>query len=188
MVVLIGLPGVGKSSIGRRAARRLDWTFIDLDIAIESKAGMSIREVFAAAGEQGFRDLESEMLTTCLASETPCIVATGGGIVLRAENRQALKRADMVVLVSASLEELEQRLAQHSSGSRSHRPLLDGDLRQNLTKLDQERSSLYRDAATDHLSTSGTQLTSAVGRLVEMIMSEFPSYAFHPMPTSKEEG
>jgi shikimate kinase len=169
VVVIIGLPGVGKSTIGRRAAKRLGWSFVDLDHAIEERTGRSVREIFATSGESSFRDIESEVLRTCLESETPCLVSAGGGIILREPNRTILENAAAVVWMTASIDELELRLKPRSAPGRSHRPLLDGDLRPRLEKLVEEREHLYAKVATIELSTDGRAFDDVVDDLVNRI-------------------
>ena len=96
-LVLIGLPGCGKTTVGRRLAAELGLLFTDCDEEIEKKTGKTIPEIFAGDGEEAFRDRESEVLADLL--KTPGkVISTGGGIVLKAENRTALGRATTVFL------------------------------------------------------------------------------------------
>lgn len=175
VVVIIGLPGVGKSTIGRRAARRLGWDFLDLDATIESRSGRTIREIFDAEGEEGFRRIESQTLRECLTSNGPCIVATGGGIVLREENRDALSGAAAVVWMTAGVDDLASRLAPRAGAGKGHRPLLDGDLGDNLRRLQTERSDLYAVVATDVVDTSGSSFDEVVEVMLETIASRVRS-------------
>jgi shikimate kinase len=169
VVVIVGLPGVGKSTIGRRAAKRLGWDFIDLDSAIEERAGMPIREIFASSGESAFRDLESDALHRSLELQNPCVISTGGGVVLSVTNRSRLKRASAVVWMTASIDDLVDRLKPRGASGRSHRPLLDGDLEANLERLADQRDQLYAEVATIELATNGRAFDEVVDELVDRI-------------------
>lgn len=169
IAVIVGLPGVGKSTIGRRVARRLGWDFVDLDAAIESRSGRSIRDIFETDGEGGFRDIESQTLRDIMDRTTPCIVATGGGIVVRESNRSQLRSASAVVWMTAGVDDLEKRLEPRSGTGRGHRPLLDGDRKATLERLAAERSSLYTDVATDVVDTAGSTFDEVVETMLEVI-------------------
>src|SRR5688500_2716012 len=89
-IVLVGMPGSGKSTVGRQLARRLSWPFVDADTEIERHLGCSIRSHFEQHGEASFRDIEQQVLARLLGSDSH-VVATGGGAVLREANRQLLQ-------------------------------------------------------------------------------------------------
>lgn len=169
IVVIVGLPGVGKSTIGRRAAQRLGWEFIDLDAAIEARTGERVRDIFATRGENAFREIETEELRVSLESDHSCVIATGGGVVLDETNRKMLAHADETVWMTASIEDLEKRLTPRSGNPRSHRPLLDGDLGRNLRNLERDRESLYSQVATVVLSTTNRTFDEVVTALVDSI-------------------
>src|SRR3954468_14139157 len=95
-LLLVGLPGSGKSTVGRGLARRVGLPFIDSDHAIEQRLGCSIREYFAREGEAAFRDIEQQVLAEISGGAT-CVLATGGGAVLRQANREILRAAGHVV-------------------------------------------------------------------------------------------
>jgi len=95
-IALVGLSGVGKSSVGRRLAARLGWPLLDTDALIAEAAGRTVAQIFADAGEPRFRDLEAAALQRAF-SISPCVVSTGGGIVLRPENRALLRLYAFVV-------------------------------------------------------------------------------------------
>ena len=97
-LVLVGMMGAGKSTIGRLAAERLGRAFLDSDAIIEGRTGRTVREIFAAEGEAAFRALESAVLLEALDSPQPCVIAAAGGVVLREENRAALERASARVV------------------------------------------------------------------------------------------
>jgi shikimate kinase len=142
VVSLIGMPGSGKSTVGRQLARQLQSRFVDTDAEVEKRAATSIRAYFETQGEQRFRDLEQSVLAQLLQDDK-LVLATGGGIVLREHNCQALREASTVVYLRSSPEELFRRL-RHDT----HRPLLqvDDPLRK-LRELFHERDPLYRQAA-----------------------------------------
>jgi shikimate kinase len=177
VAIIVGLPGVGKSTIGRRVARRLGWDFVDLDAAIESSTGRSVRDIFETEGEDGFRDIESQSLRESIERTTPCIVATGGGVVLRDSNRALLRNVSAVLWMTAGLGDLEKRLEPRSGTGRGHRPLLDGDTRAALERLAAERSSLYAEVATDVLDTAGSTFDAVVDRMLEVIATHTATIA-----------
>lgn len=142
-VVLVGLMGSGKSTVGRSLAERLGRELLDTDALVEARAGRSIREIFAVDGEQAFRDLEGELLVEVLARPTPAVIATGGGVVLRDANRVALaSAAARVVWLCAEPATLLDRVR-----NAPHRPLLDHDPAGTLQRMAEERAPLYREVA-----------------------------------------
>ena len=126
-VVLIGLPGSGKSTVGRQLARRLQLPFFDSDKVIEERIGCSIKDFFAREGETAFRDVESAVIDE-LTLKTGCVLSTGGGAVLRPENRLNLHSRGHVIYLKSMPEELARRLKHDTS-----RPLLQVD--DPLTRL-----------------------------------------------------
>jgi len=139
--VLIGLMGSGKSSIGRRLAKVLKLKLIDLDDAIVQQAGMSIPEIFTARGEEGFRDMETAALRAALGKKA--VIASGGGIVMREENRALLKGHPPVIWLKASPEFLAERI-----DGDSNRPLIaGGDTLVRLQQLAETRYPLYEQCA-----------------------------------------
>jgi shikimate kinase len=144
-VFLIGMPGSGKSTVGRLLARETGRSFIDSDREIESRSGVSIATIFELEGEAGFRKRESQVLDE-LSRRSDLVLATGGGAVLAETNRAHLKSRGLVIYLQASTDELVRR----TSGDKS-RPLLRGDdPRGRLVELLQARQPLYE--ATAHLS------------------------------------
>ncbi|WP_085318409.1 shikimate kinase, partial [Derxia lacustris] len=101
-LVLIGMPGTGKSTIGRLVARRLGRPFVDSDHEIEIRCGVRIPVIFELEGEPGFRDRESSVLADLAASEEPMVLATGGGAVLRETNREHLRATGLLVYLHSS--------------------------------------------------------------------------------------
>lgn len=142
-IALVGLSGVGKSSVGRLLAARLGWPLLDTDALIAETAGRTVAQIFADSGEPRFRDLESAALQRAL-SITACVVSTGGGIVLRAENRALLRARAFVVWLDAPTETLAARLLAHDEA----RPLIGGDNPvARLEALRAARAGLYAQVA-----------------------------------------
>ena len=141
-VILIGLMGVGKSSIGKRLARRLELPFVDADAEIVKAAGCSIEDIFERFGEAAFREGEERVLARLLA-ECPHVLATGGGAFMNASTRERIREAGISVWLRASLDILVKRLGRRQG----ERPLLkNGDLRETLTRLIDQRHPVYAEA------------------------------------------
>lgn len=138
IIALVGLPGCGKTNLARSLALELDWPLVDLDNLIESHSGRSIAQLFEA-GEDHFRQWEQRCLQQAARQER-CVIATGGGVVERAANRQILQRLT-TVFIDVSVAEAQRRTAQSN-----HRPLLAGNP-QKLVELDRRRRPLYEDVA-----------------------------------------
>jgi shikimate kinase len=143
-IVLVGLMGSGKTTVGKRLAALLGRPFVDADDALEERAGRSIADIFATDGEDAFRQLETSLLEELLDREDEPVIATGGGVVTRAPNRELLTgHPATVVWLDGSPAFLASRL-QHQT----HRPLLvDADPREVLTRLHAERAPLYEEVA-----------------------------------------
>ncbi|WP_194744593.1 shikimate kinase [Thermaurantiacus tibetensis] len=140
-LVLVGMPGSGKSAIGRRLAAALDLPFVDSDAEIEAAAQMSISEIFARFGEPHFRDGERRVIARLLDG-TPRVIATGGGAFQDPDTRALALARGFVVWLDADLDTLVARV-----GRRDHRPLLAGrDARAVLAALLAERAPAYRQA------------------------------------------
>lgn len=147
-VVLIGLMGSGKSTVGRRLAKRLGRTFVDTDARIETSTGRRVREVFQTDGESTFRDIEASILREILDGTEPSIVAGGGGIILREENRRLLTD-EHVIWLRAAPSLLAQRLSQSARRGVGHRPLIDDDPLGTLTSMHESRSVFYAEVSDD---------------------------------------
>lgn len=140
-IVLVGMPGCGKSAIGRRLAPRLDLPFIDADEEIERAAGKSIKDIFAEHGEAYFRDGERRVIARLLASG-PQVLATGGGAMMDAETRRTVKRAGISIWVKAELPVLLRRVAK-----RNNRPLFEGrDAETVMKELMEARNPVFATA------------------------------------------
>ncbi|MBB6577479.1 shikimate kinase [Comamonas odontotermitis] len=142
-VCFIGLPGSGKSTIGRQLARNWGVEFVDSDLVLERRLGCSIKDYFAAHGEQAFRDAEAEVLADLARGQSACVLSTGGGAVLRAENRAVLHANTTVFYLQSSPEDIARRLRNDTS-----RPLLQGeDPLKRLRDLLVVRAPLYEETA-----------------------------------------
>lgn len=153
-IVLVGFMGTGKSETGRVLARRLARPFFDTDEMIESEARMSIADIFARDGESCFRDLETSAVRL-LGIMDNIIISCGGGVVLRAENMDALRPNGIMVCLTASPEAILKRVSKTAN-----RPLLKvKDPLEKIKELQEQRASYYRDCAltidTSALSPAG---------------------------------
>jgi shikimate kinase len=160
ILFLVGMPGSGKSTVGRQLSRRLQLPFFDSDHVIEQRLGCSIREYFEREGEAAFRDLEEQVLGE-LAAGPDAVVATGGGAVLREANRAGMRQGGKVIYLRSSPEELYRRLRHDTQ-----RPLLQvADPMAKLRTLYAERDPLYRETAHFQIETG----RPSVPTLVNMI-------------------
>jgi shikimate kinase len=140
-IVLVGLMGAGKSTVGRRLAKRLNLPFIDTDTAIADAAGISAGEVFERFGEEEFRDGERRVVARLVNGEV-CIIATGGGAYVDPDTRKLLNDRAITVWLDAPVEVLVDRTAR-----RDTRPLLkNGDPKATLERLAQQRGPAYAEA------------------------------------------
>ena len=163
IISLVGLPGGGKSTVGRQMARRLKYDFLDTDAVIESRIACSIRDFFASEGEERFRDIEAEVLAECLGRRRT-VLATGGGAVIRPGNRQLLHASSTVVYLRSSPEEIFRRLRHDTQ-----RPLLRvADPLAKLRELYAQRDPWYRETAHFVVETG----RPSVATLVNMILMQ----------------
>ena len=163
-IALVGMPGSGKSTIGRGLAQRLRLSFVDSDKRIEERIGGTIRDFFEREGEAAFRELEHAVLAEILRDPQPLVLATGGGSVLRDDNRQLLRTHACVLYLRSSPEELYRRLRRDT-----RRPLLQVDDPQaKLRELYATRDPLYRDCARFTVDTG----RPSVATLVSMVVSQ----------------
>jgi shikimate kinase len=170
-IVLIGFMGAGKSSVGRFLERRTGLARMDTDDIISSKLGLSIPEIFSKHGEASFRDVETETLRQ-LSPDRPSIIVTGGGIVLRQENVDLLKRLGAVVWLYASEKTLFQRASR-----RGQRPLLQtANPRKSFSDLFRKRRPLYKRAADVRVDTSSLS-HDEVGEMILIRMEKLSATA-----------
>lgn len=165
LVSLVGLPGGGKSTVGRQLARRIGATFLDSDAVIEERIGMPIRSFFEQFGEAAFRDKEEAVideLTLDAARHGRTVLATGGGALLRPVNRQHLRDRSTVVYLRSSPEELFRRLKHDTQ-----RPLLQvKDPLAKLRELYEQRHPLYEEVAHYSVDTGRPSVATLVNMIV----------------------
>lgn len=157
-LILIGLPASGKTTTGRTLAQRLDMPFFDCDEAIEAAAGCSVSDIFACRGEAYFRELEHRTLEE-LCRKEGCVIATGGGAVLREDNRLLLRRSGTVFWLDRPLVDIM------STNFQTGRPLLTAG-REALERLAAERQALY--AACAHYRIAEPLLEQAISQIEEI--------------------
>jgi shikimate kinase len=168
-IVLIGMMGAGKSSVGRCLQRRTGLARLDTDEMVATQFGMPVAEIFQKHGEETFRDAESELLRKP-APDRPTIIVTGGGIILRTENVDLLKQLGIVVWLAAD----EATLFERASRRDDDRPLLQKENpRAVFSKLFRERESLYAAAADLRLETS----TKSHDEVAETILSKLEEFS-----------
>ena len=140
-IVLVGLMGAGKSTVGRRLARRLGLPFVDSDVEIEEASGSSTAELFEQYGEHDFRDGERRLVAR-LVDGSVRVIATGGGAFMDPRTRQLLNERAITIWLDAPIDILAER-----TGRRNNRPLLrDGNRAATLSRLSEERGSMYAEA------------------------------------------
>ncbi len=163
--------GAGKTTIGRALAKKLDKQFVDADHEIEARSGVSIPVIFEIEGEAGFRQREAEVLRALTAREG-IVLATGGGAVLRPDNRELLKSRGTVIYLRAGISQILQRTAKDKN-----RPLLQiEDPQQRLEELSREREPLYHDVAHLVVDTGRPNISS----LVQVILAQLAEIASAP--------
>jgi len=174
-IALVGLPGSGKSTVGRQLARYLGLAAVDTDALIEQRVGMSVKDYFAAEGEARFRDQEQAVMAE-VAAQPGLVISTGGGALLRAANREALRRPGMhVVYLRCAPEELARRLRQDS-----RRPLLQGgDALGKLREMARVRDPLYREVA-EFVIDAGRG--ASANRLLNLVIMQLELAGFGPPP------
>jgi shikimate kinase len=156
--------GTGKSRIGWELSRRLSLTFIDTDRVVERVSRMRISDIFETYGEQAFRDYETEVVKRCLRLDE-VVISTGGGTVMRPENRELLRSRGPVVVLHASPETIYKRTRRHK------RVLLEmGDPTERIRTLLAERSAAYDDVATFKVSTDGRNSADVVEEIVQKLV------------------
>jgi shikimate kinase len=157
-LVLIGLMGSGKTSVGTECARRLGRTFVDTDDLVTSAARMTVEGIFAEGGESRFRHLEHDVVADVCASPEPLVIACGGGTVLDPENRRALRASGVVVWLRAPAAALLARV-----GDGSTRPLLRDDPAGALARLERLREPAYDAAADAFVDTDALDVGAVAG-------------------------
>ncbi len=174
-IVLVGLMGCGKTSVGKRLARRLELEFFDSDHEVELSAGCSIKDIFAIYGEDHFREGEYRVIKRLL-DQPPHILATGGGSLMHEPTRELVLEKSITVWLKADLNTLISRVSR-----RSDRPLLENvqDPKDALKELIDERYPVYEEAHV-HVDTFDEPTNITVDRLIEKmseyIRQHYPNY------------
>ncbi|MFK5893219.1 MAG: shikimate kinase AroK [Pseudomonadota bacterium] len=163
-IVFVGPMGAGKTTIGKQIASHLGCDFYDSDRVIEERTGVSIPLIFELEGEEGFRRRETEVLTE-LCNNQNIVLATGGGAVLREENRKILQANSLVIFLNASLEQLFERTCRDRN-----RPLLQTkNPKQKLKKLLEERLAIYEQMSHIIVKTDNQSIHHTVNNILEKI-------------------
>ncbi|MET0578685.1 MAG: bifunctional shikimate kinase/3-dehydroquinate synthase [Ilumatobacteraceae bacterium] len=164
-IVLVGMMGAGKTTAGRRLAHRLGRRLVDSDELIEARTGRTVREIFEEDGEPAFRVLETAALVNALEEPEPYVIAAAGGVLMRAENRDALRRSGaLVIWLRADPAVLAARATRGT-----HRPLLDGDPEAAMRRLLPDREPLYRNAADGVVDTDGRTPDEVVDAITAIV-------------------
>ena len=149
-IFLIGFMGAGKSTIARTLQRELGFPLVEMDERIVQEQGMSINDIFAQYGEAHFREIESQLVVD-LGKQEPSIVSCGGGVVVRPENTQNMKKSGRIVLLKASPETIFERVKNSTD-----RPILNGHMNvEYIAELMEKRRVLYEEAADITIQTYG---------------------------------
>jgi len=160
VAVLVGAPGAGKSTAGRRLASALGVPFADSDHLIEEAAGMSVSDIFVTKGEPAFRELEESVIEKAL-SEHEGVLALGGGAIMNVNTRERLKGLSVIWL------EVDLGQAAKRVGMNQARPLLLGDVRANMNRLMKERAPIYDEVSTVVINTNGLKVREVVDEIMK---------------------
>jgi shikimate kinase len=167
-IFLIGYRGTGKSTVAALLAGRLGWQSIDADLEVERGAGKSIAAIFAEEGEPAFRDLETEVVAV-LAQQKNAVIALGGGAILRADSRAAIRGAGRVVWLTAEVDTIESRLAADETTSQRRPNLTAAGGRAEIELLLAEREPRYRECATLLVATDGKTSDEVADEIMDQL-------------------
>lgn len=163
-IFLIGFMGAGKSSIARELAKKLQMSIVEMDQRIVEEQGMTINEIFEKFGEDHFRDIESQLILD-LGNTEPVIVSCGGGVVIRPENSQYMKKSGKVVFLTAKPETIFERVC-HSKD----RPILNGNMNvEFIADLMGKRLPLYEAAADVMIHTDGKSIAEIAEEIIKAV-------------------
>jgi len=172
-IVLVGFMGCGKSTVAREVGIQLNYPHMDTDHLIVESVGQSIADVFSQHGEDHFRDLETELLSQISAKEcSKQIISTGGGLPVRENNREVLKKLGYVVWLKASVDTVMER-----TGKSSHRPLLNSENpREKVETMLAERDPIYAEVADLVINTDDLEISETVHGIIESASYYFSNY------------
>jgi shikimate kinase len=160
-ILLVGMMGAGKTTTGRLVAHRFGWDYLDSDVEVEKKTGLSVPALFARDGELAFRDAEAEVLREACARTDPVVISVAGGAVLRPETRDLLRASGRVIWLRARPATLAERV-----GDGVGRPLLDQDPGAALLALDAVRRPLYAEVADETIDVDDLSPDEVGGRII----------------------
>jgi len=166
-VLLIGMMGAGKTTVGRALGQRFGWPYLDSDEEVRRRTGRTVPQLFAEQGEAAFRAEESAVLADACASTHPVVVSVAGGGVLDPENRRLLEASGLVVWLRASLTTLTQRV-----GDGRTRPLLGDDPAAALAQLYPERARLYEEVAAVVVDVDDAPTERVVARVARALQEQ----------------
>jgi shikimate kinase len=161
-VLLIGMMGAGKSTVGKTLAERLEWRYLDSDEQVEAMTGKTVPEIFASEGEAAFRHQETLALTKAIALQEPVVIGVAGGAVLDPDNRKLIKQAGEVVWLRADPDVLARRV-----GNGNGRPLLGDDPAAAIHRLYVERRPIYEELADVVVDTDVLSADEVVAHIVK---------------------
>ena len=165
-IFLIGFMGAGKSSIAKELSKKLQMNIVEMDQRIVQEQGMSINEIFEKYGEDHFRDIESQLILD-LGNTEPVIVSCGGGVVIRQENSQYMKKTGKVVFLTAKPETIFERVRYSKE-----RPILNGNMNvEFIADLMAKRLPLYEAAADVMIHTDGKTVAQIAEEIIEAVES-----------------
>lgn len=170
-IVLIGYRGTGKSSIGKRLARKLRAPFYDTDDLVEAAAGLSITDIVAEEGWACFRRMEKEIIRE-MTDIGKGVVATGGGAVMDEENARILKRGGIVIWLVADVETIIKRIYTDSQDREKRPPLSDDDLYKETVDLLEKRLPVYESLADFSVNTAGMNIDEIVDEICQFLETE----------------
>ena len=176
-IILVGLSGAGKSTLTRRVATRIGWAAVDVDAGIVAEAGMDVSTIFEEQGEQAFRRLERDVLLASLKARRS-IIATGGGAMVRSDNRRDILAAGLTIYVKSSPKKCAYYLRR--SYSKVRRPLLDGDGDMEIL-LSKQLATRYRFYEAAHLTLD------AANKDIEDLVDELELISHRPIQLDRKQ-
>ena len=163
-IFLIGFMGAGKSTVAKELKDKLNMKLVEMDARIEHEQGMSISKIFEKSGESHFRDIESRLILT-IGDEGDTIVSCGGGVVVRPENIDYMKKSGVVVFLSASPETVYERVKDSTN-----RPILNGHMNvEYIAELMEKRRALYEKAADIRIETDGKNIGQICDEIIAAV-------------------
>lgn len=160
-IFLIGMPGSGKSALGRRVAAKLQTPYLDTDVYLTEVTGLNTAQLYEAFGEQAFRDGETRLLEA-LVGATPGVISTGGGLCLREQNRRLMKNHGLIVLIDRPIDDIMLDIRAEK------RPLLAQKGREEIERIYNERMPIYRGAA-DIVMDNGNGFHNGLAALEDIV-------------------